>query len=85
MRPGCLAQSPRDWRCTGCDPDGIDMQAGSERRCGWIFRDAGIAQPLPHCGKSAEGACAESGPRLQSHSALLRTAASNLTNEPPAE
>jgi putative heme iron utilization protein len=24
-----LAADPGDWRCTGCDPDGIDMQAGN--------------------------------------------------------
>jgi putative heme iron utilization protein len=24
-----LGASPADWRCTGCDPDGLDMQAGS--------------------------------------------------------
>ena len=24
-----LDAEPADWRCTGCDPDGIDMQAGS--------------------------------------------------------
>ena len=24
-----LGAEPADWRCTGCDPDGIDMQAGS--------------------------------------------------------
>jgi putative heme iron utilization protein len=23
-----LGAGPADWRCTGCDPDGIDMQAG---------------------------------------------------------
>jgi putative heme iron utilization protein len=23
-----LGAAPADWRCTGCDPDGIDMQAG---------------------------------------------------------
>jgi putative heme iron utilization protein len=23
-----LGAEPADWRCTGCDPDGIDMQAG---------------------------------------------------------
>jgi len=24
-----LGAEPADWRCTGCDPDGIDMQAGT--------------------------------------------------------
>ncbi len=24
-----LGAKPADWRCTGCDPDGIDLQAGS--------------------------------------------------------
>ena len=24
-----LGAAPADWRCTGCDPDGMDMQAGS--------------------------------------------------------
>jgi hypothetical protein len=24
-----LDAEPADWRCTGCDPDGIDMQAHS--------------------------------------------------------
>ena len=24
-----LGAGPADWRCTGCDPDGIDLQAGS--------------------------------------------------------
>ena len=24
-----LGASPADWRCTGCDPDGMDMQAGA--------------------------------------------------------
>ncbi|MDE2602098.1 MAG: DUF2470 domain-containing protein, partial [Bradyrhizobium sp.] len=24
-----LGAEPADWRCTGCDPDGIDMQAGN--------------------------------------------------------
>ena len=24
-----LGAEPADWRCTGCDPDGMDMQAGS--------------------------------------------------------
>ena len=23
-----LGAAPADWRCTGCDPDGMDMQAG---------------------------------------------------------
>jgi putative heme iron utilization protein len=25
---GLLGAEPADWRCTGCDPDGIDLQAG---------------------------------------------------------
>jgi len=25
-----LGASPADWHCTGCDPDGIDMQAGDK-------------------------------------------------------
>jgi hypothetical protein len=25
-----LGAEPADWRCTGCDPDGMDMQAGSK-------------------------------------------------------
>lgn len=25
-----LGAGPADWRCTGCDPDGVDLQAGSE-------------------------------------------------------
>jgi len=25
-----LGAEPADWRCTGCDPDGIDMQAGAK-------------------------------------------------------
>ena len=25
-----LGADAADWRCTGCDPDGLDMQAGSE-------------------------------------------------------
>jgi putative heme iron utilization protein len=25
-----LGAGPADWRCTGCDPDGIDLQAGRE-------------------------------------------------------
>jgi putative heme iron utilization protein len=25
-----LGADPADWRCTGCDPDGIDIQSGSE-------------------------------------------------------
>jgi putative heme iron utilization protein len=24
-----LGAASADWRCTGCDPDGIDLQAGS--------------------------------------------------------
>src|SRR5947208_387030 len=24
-----LGAEPADWRCTGCDPDGMDMQAGT--------------------------------------------------------
>ena len=24
-----LGAGPADWRCTGCDPDGMDMQAGA--------------------------------------------------------
>jgi putative heme iron utilization protein len=24
-----LGAEPADWRCTGCDPEGLDMQAGS--------------------------------------------------------
>ena len=24
-----LGAEERDWRCTGCDPDGLDMQAGT--------------------------------------------------------
>jgi putative heme iron utilization protein len=24
-----LGAAPADWRCTGCDPDGMDLQAGS--------------------------------------------------------
>jgi putative heme iron utilization protein len=24
-----LGAEPADWRCTGCDPDGVDMQAGN--------------------------------------------------------
>ena len=24
-----LGAGPANWRCTGCDPDGIDMQAGA--------------------------------------------------------
>jgi heme iron utilization protein len=24
-----LGGEPADWRCTGCDPDGIDLQAGN--------------------------------------------------------
>ncbi len=24
-----LGAEPSDWRCTGCDPDGIDLQAGT--------------------------------------------------------
>jgi hypothetical protein len=23
-----LGAGPADWRCTGCDPDGVDLQAG---------------------------------------------------------
>jgi heme iron utilization protein len=26
---GLLGAGPADWRCTGCDPDGIDLQAGT--------------------------------------------------------
>jgi putative heme iron utilization protein len=26
---GLLGAGPADWRCTGCDPDGIDLQAGA--------------------------------------------------------
>jgi putative heme iron utilization protein len=26
---GLLGAEPADWRCSGCDPDGIDMQAGT--------------------------------------------------------
>ena len=33
-----LGAEPADWRCTGCDPDGIDLQAGA-KPCGWIFRN----------------------------------------------
>jgi putative heme iron utilization protein len=25
-----LSADRADWRCTGCDPDGIDMQAGAK-------------------------------------------------------
>jgi putative heme iron utilization protein len=25
-----LGAGPADWRCTGCDPDGLDLQAGSK-------------------------------------------------------
>jgi putative heme iron utilization protein len=25
-----LGAEPADWRCTGCDPDGIDLQAGAQ-------------------------------------------------------
>ncbi len=44
-----LGAEPADWRCTGCDPDGIDLWP-APRRCGWIFR--GGSSPLPHCGMS---------------------------------
>ena len=43
-----LGADSAEWRCTGCDPDGIDMAAGW-KRCGWIFRDG--LSPLPHCGR----------------------------------
>ena len=34
-----LGAEGADWRCTGCDPDGLDMQAADRlKRCGWIFR-----------------------------------------------
>ena len=29
MRRRLLGAEAADWRCTGCDPDGMDMQAGS--------------------------------------------------------
>ena len=38
-----LGAESADWRCTGCDPDGIDMQAGTARRCGWISRSGSPA------------------------------------------
>ena len=25
-----LGAEPADWRCTGCDPDGLDLQAGAK-------------------------------------------------------
>ena len=25
-----LGAAPADWHCTGCDPDGMDMQAGDK-------------------------------------------------------
>jgi putative heme iron utilization protein len=25
-----LGAEPAEWRCTGCDPDGMDMQAGAQ-------------------------------------------------------
>jgi len=25
-----LGAEPADWRCTGCDPDGLDLQAGAQ-------------------------------------------------------
>jgi putative heme iron utilization protein len=27
---GLLGAEPADWRCTGCDPEGIDLQAGTQ-------------------------------------------------------
>ena len=29
MRRSCSGAEAGDWSCTGCDPDGIDLQAGT--------------------------------------------------------
>jgi len=55
-----LGASPADWRCTGCDPDGLDMQAGSHalrldfpRR---IVTPAGLRQVLKELADQARAA-----------------------------
>src|ERR1700724_260782 len=55
-----LGASPADWRCTGCDPDGLDMQAGSHalrldfsRR---IVTPAGLRQRLKEFADQARAA-----------------------------
>ena len=57
-----LGAETADWRCTGCDPDGIDMQAGATtlrldfpRR---IVTPAALRQMLKELGRS--------GPRCSS-------------------
>ena len=54
-----LGAEPADWRCTGCDPDGIDMQAGSAT----LRLDFPRADCHPcRAAADAEAAC-RSGPR----------------------
>lgn len=55
-----LGASPADWRCTGCDPDGLDMQAGIHalrldfpRR---IVAPAGLRQMLKELADQARAA-----------------------------
>src|ERR1700722_11701687 len=55
-----LGASPADWRCTGCDPDGLDMQAGTHalrldfpRR---IVTPAGLRQVLKELADQARAA-----------------------------
>ena len=50
-----------DWSCTGCDPDGMDMQAGAPR-CGWISRNG---SPVDwNCARCWCGWRARRGPRV---------------------
>jgi putative heme iron utilization protein len=61
-----LGADPGDWRCTGCDPDGIDMQAGTAtlrldfpRR---IITAAALRQVLKQLAEQARAAaCIERG------------------------
>ena len=43
-----LGAEAADWRCTGCDPDGIDLQAGGET----------LAAGFPGTGDQRRGNCA---------------------------
>ena len=43
-----LGAEAADWRCTGCDPDGIDLQAGTTA-LRLDFRVELLR--LPHCGR----------------------------------
>jgi len=55
-----LGAQPAEWRCTGCDPDGIDIQAGATTL---RLDSRGGSSPPPHCGKYLKSS--PIGPALQ--------------------